>query len=93
MPRGNSKYQFNGDVGSVADTISGGTVNSYFIRNTNSSKLLWTSIIVICGIGIGYLINRLPDWDKIHFFGEHLAIILGIIFLGLIQILVTWKNS
>ena len=90
----NSKYQFNNStIGNIIDKMSGGTINNYFSPNSTNSKLLWTGIIVFCGIGIGYLTNRLPDWDKIKFLGEHFLTLLGISIFALIQIFVTWKNS
>lgn len=89
----NAKYQFNGTVGNVIDKMTGGVINNYFTPNSINSKLLWTSVIICCGIGIGYLTNRLPDWNSIQFFGEHFSTLLGIGIFALIQVFVTWKNG
>jgi hypothetical protein len=93
----NSKYQFNGRVGSVIPKMTGGTItnnlNNHLPQNSTKSKLLWTGVVIVCGIGIAYLINRLPDWGKIEFLGQHFKIILGIGMFALTQALVTWKNS
>jgi hypothetical protein len=61
--------------------------------NLTKAKFIYTFIVVACGIGIGYLVNRLPDVDKIQFLGEHFLILLGIGVFALIQIFVTWRNG
>lgn len=89
----NTKYQFNGTVGNVVDKMNAGVINNNFAPNSTNSKLLWTAVVVFCGVGIGYLTNRLPDWKNIQFFGEHLYILIGVCVFSTIQIIVTWKNS